>query len=431
MSAGESRVYHPRPVRQRLENGLVVLALERRHLPTFSATLLLPAGVVAEPEDRGGVAFFASQLLPLGTRRLDAVALAEEVDGLGASLGSGCDHDYATIETHGLARDAEQLLRLLTEVALEAAFADEEVERRRSQILALLRRRKDDVNDLVRKRFYEMVYGPHPYHRSREGTEESVEGLSRDDLVHFYRSRYGPGGAILAMVGDFDAAQAVRWAEARFGGWAPVDPPGDVLPSIPVAPRREVATIQHEATQATIRMGNIGIQRNHPDYPASVVMNYILGGAGFGSRLMVNLREDKGLTYGVSSNLWVRKHPGYFFVTTQTQLDTMNEAIDEILREVERFVEDGVTVDELAWAKRFLGGSLPLSLETNDQLAQKLLEQEFFCLPEEFWLADLDAMLEVDAERVNQVARRTIHPERFAVVVLADFRDHSLAIARD
>jgi zinc protease len=247
--------------------------------------------------------------------------------------------------------------------------------------------------------------------------------------VRFYVSHYGPDRAILAMVGDFDAAQAVRWAREQLGGWEAKNPPEDLLPSIPITPRRQVATIQHEATQATIRMGNLGFQRNHPDYPTSVVMNYILGGAGFGSRLMVNLREEKGLTYGVSSNLWVRRHPGYFFAGTQTRLDTMNEAIAEILHEIERFLEDGATEEELIWAKRYLGGSLPLTLETNDQLAQKLLEQEFYGLPEEFWLADLSAMLAVDRDQVNQVARRTIHPERFAIVVLADFRGHSLALA--
>jgi zinc protease len=418
-------------VRRKLDNGLVVLALERRHLPTFSATLLLPAGVVAEPEGSGGAAFFASQLLPLGTHGHSAVSLAEEIDGLGASLGSGCDYDYATIEAHGLARDAEQLLRLLSEVASQAAFAEEEVERRRSQILALLRRRKDDTNDLVRNRFFELIYGPHPYRRSREGTEESVTNLSREDLLRFYRSHYGPDRTILAMVGDFDAEEAVGWAHAHLSGWAAANPPEDVLPAIPIAADRQVATIQHEATQATIRMGNLGFQRNHPDFPASVVMNYILGGAGFGSRLMVNLREEKGLTYGVSSNLWVRKHPGYFFVGTQTRLETMNEAIAEILLEIERFLETGATKEELAWAKRYLGGSLPLTLETNDQLAQKLLEQEFYGLPEEFWLADLDAMLAVDVERVNEVARRTIHPERFAIVVLSDFRGHSLTLPED
>jgi zinc protease len=175
-------------------------------------------------------------------------------------------------------------------------------------------------------------------------------------------------------------------------------------------------------------MGNIAIERNHPDYCAATVMNYIMGGAGFGSRLMRNLREERGLTYGVHSNFWTRRHPGYFFAATQTGIATMNETIAQMLLEFERFLDSGPTEQELAWAKKFFTGSLPLTLETNDQLAQKLLEQEFFGLEDEFWLRDLERMEAVTAEQVLEFARRHVHPSRFAIVVLADFRQEKLEL---
>ncbi len=186
--------------------------------------------------------------------------------------------------------------------------------------------------------------------------------------------------------------------------------------------------IQQDVTQAYIRMGNIAIERNHPDYCAATVMNYILGGSGFGSRLMRNLREERGLTYGVHSNFWTRRQPGYFFAATQTGIATMNEAIEQMLLEFERFLDSGPTEQELEWAKKFFTGSLPLTLETNDQLAQKLLEQEFFGLEEEFWLRDLERMEAVTAEQVLGFARRHVHPNRFAIVVLADFRKQALEV---
>ena len=181
-------------------------------------------------------------------------------------------------------------------------------------------------------------------------------------------------------------------------------------------------------TQAYIRIGNIGIERSHPDYAAASVMNYILGGAGFGSRLMKRLREEQGLTYGVFSNIWLGRQPGYFFAVTQTGMETMNEALATMLTEIERFLEQGVTEEELIWTKKFLTGSLPLTLETNDQLAQKLLEQEFFGLCDYFWLEDLKRMQAVTADEVREVARRHIHPDRFAIVVLGDFREHELKV---
>ena len=197
---------------------------------------------------------------------------------------------------------------------------------------------------------------------------------------------------------------------------------------MPTPTERTVVTIQQDVTQATIRMGNIGIPRSHPDANVAVVLNYILGGAGFGSRLMKNLREQRGLTYGVHSNFWARREPGYFFAAMQTKVESMNEAVREMLAEIERFRESGVTDDELAWAKKYFTGSLPLTLETNDQIASKLIEQEFYGLPEEFWLRDLAEIQAVTREQVLDVARRHIHPERFAIVVLADFAEHALEV---
>jgi len=276
--------------------------MERRHLPTLSATLLFPAGIACEPEERPGAAFFASQVLPMGTLRRTAVELAEDVDGLGATLSTGCDYDYATIDVTGLSRDADALLDILAEVTLSPAFLEEEVERRRSQILGFLERRKDDHADVVRNRFFEEIYGGHPYRRTREGTPDSIGRMTREDLVDLWIASYVPAGAILAIAGDIDSARAIRIAEERFGGWKAAES----LPQLPeppeVLPARRIVTIQQDVTQAYIRMGNVAIERNHAEFCAATVMNYILGGAGFGSRLMRSLREERGLTYGDSAD---------------------------------------------------------------------------------------------------------------------------------
>ncbi len=223
-----------RPVRGRrvLENGLVVVVMERRHLPTLSATLLFPAGIALEPEERPGSAFFTSQVLPMGTLRRTAIELAEDVDGLGATLSAGCDYDYATIDVTGLSQDADQLLDILAEVTLSPAFHDEEVERRRSQILGILERRKDDHADVVRNRFFEEIYGAHPYRRTKEGTPESIGAIMRENLVDLWSGSYVPAGAILAIAGDIDSARAMRAAEQRFGGWKTIE----ALPKLPPRP---------------------------------------------------------------------------------------------------------------------------------------------------------------------------------------------------
>jgi zinc protease len=420
------RALDPAPVRRELANGLRVIILERHHLPTASAILLLPAGTASEPAASPGIAFFTSQLLTMGSTRYTATELADEIDGLGAAIGSGCDHDYVSVEVSGLARTAEKLLDVLAEVVLRPGLRAEDVERRRSQILGILERRKDDYDDLVRNRFAEMVFGDHPYHRVREGTSESIQAIGLDEISAHHAARYGPTGAILALVGDLDAEVAYRWVEERFSDWS-VDTAR--LPESAEAPTRiarEAASIQEEVTQAHIRIGNAAFPRNHPDYAASVVANYILGGAGFGSRLMRSLREEKGLTYGAYSIFRLGKQTGHFSALTHTGLETMNAAIRLMLSVIEGFVAGGVTEDELVWAKKFLTGSLPLTLETNDQIAQKLLEQEFYGLAEEFWIKDLEEIQAIDVDQVGAVARRQIRPESFTIVVLADFRENPL-----
>jgi zinc protease len=428
VSLASASIYRPVRARHVLGNGLVVLVMERRHLPTLSATLLFPAGIAAEPEERSGAAFFASQVLPMGTLRRTAVELAEDVDGLGATLSTGCDYDYATIDVTGLSRDADRLLDILAEVTLSPAFLEEEVERRRSQILGLLERRKDDHADVVRNRFIEEIYHGHPYRRTREGTPDTIARMTREDLVDLWFASYVPTGAILAFAGDIDSARAFRLAEERFGGWKALESlPG--LPQPPeLLPERRIITIQQDVTQAYIRMGNIAIERSSPDFCAAAVMNFILGGAGFGSRLMHSLREERGLTYGVQTNVLTRRQPGYFFASTQTGIATMNEAVLQMLIEIDRFLETGPTDQEIEWAKRFFTGSLPLTLETNDQLAQKMLEQEFYHLEEEYWVRDIERVGAVTAEQVLGFARRHVHPQRFALVVLGDFREAKLDV---
>lgn len=423
-----SDALHPMRTRCVLPNGLTVLVLERHHLPIATVTLLVPAGIAAEPEADPGVANFTSQLLPLGTARRGALELAEDVDGVGATLSAGCDFDFATVEMSGRAHDARTLIATLAEVALTPAFDDAELDRKRSQILGHLESRKDDHAVFVRERFFEAIYGMHPYRRVKEGTPESVEAMQRDAVAAFHSRRYVPAGSILALVGDIDPTRALEWAEADFGGWVTAPAPPTPPVPMPTPSERTLVTIQQDVTQATIRMGNIALPRNHPDTNVAVVMNYILGGSGFGSRLMKNLREDRGLTYGVYSNFWSRREPGYFFAATQTKVESMNEAIREMLAEIERFREHGVTEEELVWAKKYFTGSLPLALETNDQIASKLIEQEFYGLPDEFWLRDLAEIQAVTASQVLDAARRHIHPDRFAIVVLADFREHPLEV---
>ncbi|MBD3335672.1 MAG: hypothetical protein GF355_09165 [Candidatus Eisenbacteria bacterium] len=409
-----------------LDNGLQVYLAPRGEVPVLTLEAMVVAGTMDEPAGSAGLAYFVGELLNRGTENYTARELANKLDSMGAELSVDTDYDYTTVSLSILSKDLEEGLELLREVLDRAAFDPEEVERKRSEVQGYLERLKDDYVDVVRKTFYDLIYGEHPYHRPLQGTMESVSELGADDLREFHAATYVPNNIMLAAVGQFDSGLMAAEIRDTFGDWARRDVAPREPPEMP-EPHWQVKTIDREVTQATIRLGHIGLPRDHPDYNTARLLNFILGGSGFGSRLMANLREDRGITYGVYSNFWPRKDAGYFFVSTQVVLDSLNVAVREILAEIDEIRAEGITAEELELAKRYYTGNLPLQLQTNEQLAGLVLQQQFYGLEDDFWLKEIEAMQAATLDDVHRVAREHISPQELALVVLGDFEKVSLA----
>ena len=419
--------FHFAVARATFPNGLRVCLMERPRLPILSLTVMVQAGVISEGAEEAGLSAFTLNLLPRGTVRRDALRLAEEVDSMGASLGVHGDYDFSMVGISSLARDQDEAIEILAEVVTAPAFLPEEVERRRHDILSNLERLKDDPGELVRNRFLRAIYGAHPYHLPSSGLPETVRGFAGPQLRSFYNRLYRPNNAVLAVVGDLKPESMMRILQQRFGCWARAEIVRPELPAIPVPRQRTLRRIHKDGmTQATLRVGGIGIRRDNPDYVPLVLMNYILGGSGFGSRLMKSLREDSGLTYGAYSNFHPRREQGYFFASCQTGLATMNDSLEKMLEEIGRLRDGGVSAEELEWAQRYFLGSLPLSLQTNDHLATRVLEQEFFGLEEEYWLRDVERMRKITVAEINAAAHRYLDPDLLSIVCLADFHEVEL-----
>ncbi len=409
--------------RTRLPNGLTISLVQRTHLPILSATLLLPAGVACERPDEAGLAGLTASLLRRGTLRRDATRLAEDIEGMGASLGIASDYDYALAGVSGLARDAHALLATLGEVLLEPAFDPGELERRRTELLGLLHRRRDDPASLVRDRFLARLYGAHPYHLPRDGYPETIERFTTEEVKRFHHQSYRPDSAVLAVVGDVDPEEILGLAERTFRDWIGTGADRFSPPPVVTAEAPGLERIQKDGlAQAVLRIGNLALRRDSPRYLAAVVMNFVLGGSGPGCRLMRALREERALVYEVHSNVHPRLETGYFYAEARTAAGTAEEALAVLQREIDRLLEEGITAEELDLARRFFTGSLPLALETNDQLATNFLSRSFYGLEEEFWLRDIEAISRLSVEEVNAAARAVIRPERFVVVRLADER---------
>lgn len=416
-------------VRHTLENGLGLLLLERPQLPILSITTLLRAGVISESREEAGLSQLTASLLPRGTAKRDAVRLAEDVDALGASLGVHSDHDFSSVGISCLSRVGTEAVRILAEVVTSPAFDPEEVERRRNDVLSAIRRKNDDLVYLVRSRFQELVFGDHPYRLPLLGYEETVGRITPAEIRGFYERLYRPNNTLIAVAGDFRPAEMIELLEDAFGSWRPAPTPARELPPVPQPSGPHVERLQKDGvSQATLRVGLLGIPRNHPDYVVTTLMNYVLGGSGFGSRLMRSLREERGLTYGVYSSFHTRREHGYFFAGCQTGLDTMNAALAGMIEEILRMRDHGVTAEELERARSYYTGSLPLAFQTNDQLATLVLEQELYGLEPEFWNEEIRRIGAATTAEVSAAARTYLDPSRFTIVALADFTGRQLEI---
>lgn len=411
----------PRVVRRRLDNGLSVLTARHGDLPLVTAELVIDAGAAGDPARKAGLAHLTVAALEAGTRRFSAEALAWELERLGIELDGEATWDAAMVRITVPRDQLEPALDLFAEVVRHPSFAADEVERMRDEQLASLLQRTKEPRALASDMAARFIFAPDvPYARPLIGTTASVEGLSAEDVRAFYDAHYLPGASSLIFVGDIDADAARTLADRHFGDWPAGQPD---VPEFDVVPGIEERTIfvvdRPGAVQSEIRIGDVGVARHHEDYFPLVVMNTILGGA-FTSRLNMSLRERHGFTYGARSGFAFRRRPGPFVVQAAVATEVTARAVEEALAEIRALRTDGATEQEVAAARDYLRGVLPLQLQTTDQLASRLADIVVFDLPDDYYDRYRDRIAAVSADDVQRVAREHLRIDRLAIVVVGD-----------
>lgn len=403
------------------ETGLRMLSAKHGKLPLVTAHLVLDAGAAAEPPELEGVARLTANAMDAGTRDRDADELAWALERLGVELetGTGWDaaHQALTVPSDRL----EPALALFAEIVRRPAFPADQVDRLRDEQLAgIMQRRKEPraLGDDMGARY--IFADGVPYGRPVIGREETVSGLTAERVSSFYAARYRPGSAAIVFTGDITAERAARLAHTHFGDWET----GSADPGhLRVEPRVDATTVfvvnRPGSVQSEIRIGDVGVERGHPDYFPLIVFNTILGGA-FTSRLNMNLRERHGFTYGVNSSFAFRRQPGPFSVSAAVATDVTAHAVQEALSEMQGMHDDGATAQELDAARDFLRGVLPLTLQTTGQLAGRIAEIAVFGLPLDYFEQYRRRIADVTAEDVARVARERLRLDRLAIVVVGD-----------
>lgn len=401
-------------------NGLTLLVAERPTLPMVTVQILLKTGSVREPKDKAGLAHLTAALLPLGTVSRTAPEISEAIEFVGGGLSADASWDSSTLSLTVLKKDLDMGMALLADVLLHPAFREAEIARKVQELKGRIRRKQEDPGTVARETFAGTLFGDDPYGRPVEGTEESLDRITRQDLVRFHRRHYVPNNSIMVAGGDVTLEEFKGYVEKYLKGWARGSIGPVKAPSRAPHPRRRVVKIDRGVTQANIVWGHVGIERQHPDYYALSVMNQILGGGGLTSRLMQSIREKRGWAYDVHSAFGARRFPGPFLVALQTKNETASPAIEEVLKQIREIRSTGVTAEELEEAKGFLTGSFPLRFDTNQDVVGFLAAMEFYNLGMDYPDRYPTIINAVTREDVLRVARKYLHPDRGILVVISD-----------
>lgn len=406
--------------RSTLAGGLQVWVLPRQGVPRVDVVLAVKgAGFAADPADRPGLASMLAGLLTEGTQQRDARALAEAVQALGGNLGADAGHDGLVLSANAPASRGEALLKLFAEVARQPAFADNEVKLARENALQALKAAAAQPGFVADGALARAVYGGHPYGRT-QATEASINGTTAAALRAEHARRFRPDQAVLVIAGRVTVAAAQAWAREAFGDWKAEGPPPAAPTPVPAQATAQRLLIDRPgSTQSTLRLGRPGQAVTAPDAVALRVASAVIGN-GFTSRINLNLREEKGYTYGATAGGRSFALGGSIFGGADVRNEVTGASLQEFVAEYRRLGTELVPAAELTVAKRFLAGTHVLSVQKQDALAQRLARDWMVGLPASRLAEFVPAVHKVSAEQVREIGRRYFAPEAQSIVVVGD-----------
>ena len=417
----------PPVLKTTLSNQLVILHSEDHSLPFVTIELFIDGGSRKDPSGEEGLASLTSDGLLLGTSVHSLAQINEETDFMGASLSSSSSRDFSTLNLRVLRKDLDKALDLFMEVLTQPVFPDKEIEREKQKTLAALQAEEDQPEDVAEKAFQRALFLSSPYAHPVSGTKESIPKITRETILKFHRTWYHPNNFIVSVVGDINADEVKQKIASRFEKMQSSDIPNQPF-NAAFAKGPETIRINRNITQANIIIGNEGISRDNPDYYAVSVMNYILGGGGFASRMLEEIRNKRGLAYSVTSFFDAGKYPGSFQIVLQTKNQSAREAIDIALQQMELIRKEPVSDKELEGAKKYLIGSFPMRIDTQAKLSTFLLLSQYYGLgmdyPEKYPLL----IQSVTKEDVIRVAKKYLHPENALFVIVGNLEETGITI---
>ena len=404
-----------------LSNGLRVIVLESHRVPTFTMQMVVLSGGLSDPADYHGLASFTAALLREGTATRKSKDIAEQIETLGGSLtsGAGLSSFTTNVTASGLVENLDPMLDIFADVIRNPAFPQEEVDKYKTRQLQQLQFQRSIPQFLAQERFQRAIYGAHPAGLIAPPAE-SLKRAASADLARFHSTNYRPNNAMLAIVGDVTLKELLPKLEKAFGSWQKGDMAQTTIPAAPEQGAMRIQLIDRPGSvQTVLQLGNLGIERTNEDYLSVLVMNQILGG-GPAARLFLNLREDKGYTYGAYSSFGGSKFRGTVVSSSEVRTDVTEGAMKEFMYELKRIRDEKVTPVELENAKRAIVGGFALSLEQPTALLQNIVTQKLYDLPANYWVMYPQRVEAITAEDVQRVAQKYVDLNHMQIVAVGD-----------
>ena len=415
------KVKLPKAEETALPNGLRVILLRSTKVPTFTMQMVILSGGLSDPADYHGLATFTAALLREGTATRTSKDIAEQIDTLGATLNANAGLASLTspVTASGLVETMDQTLDIVADVIRNPAFPKDEVEKYKARTLAQQQSLRANPQFLAQEQLNRVIYGDHPAALVVPPVA-SIKRMSTEDLARFHGTYYRPNNAILAVVGDITMKELLPKIQRAFGDWKKADIPATSIPAVPAPSNSRIYLIDRPGSvQTVLQLASLGIERTDPDYFAVLLANRILGG-GPAARLFLNLREDKGYTYGAYSSFASSKYRGTWVSSSEVRTDVTDGAMHEFMYELKRLRDEKVATEELENSKRSIIGGFALSLEQPQALLQNIITQKLYNLPADYWDTYPQKISALTADDVQRVAQKYIDLDHLQIIAVGD-----------
>ncbi len=412
----------PKPERLVLDNGMVLYLLEDHDLPVFRVSARVRTGAIYEPGEKAGLANLVGNIMRRGgTKSRPSEQINEELEFIAASVETQIGRESGSASLSSMKKDIDKGLEIFADVLMNPEFPEEMIRKEKDELLEEIRRENDSPRQIVFREFRKILYkADHPYSRKINGYKNTIESITRDDMIAFHKKYFHPNNVIMGISGDFNSKEIVEKIKSVFAEWKNTEINFPEVPAVEKEFKRSVNYIYKDVNQATVVFGHIGINRLNKDYFPIKIMNFILGGGGFTSRIPSKVRSDEGLAYSAYSAFHTPRDLGFFFASCQTKSESTVRAINLALDEVRKIREEQVDDEELELAKDTYINQFIFKFTSSASVVGQMVGIEYEGLPLNYLETYVDSIKVVTKEDIARVAKEYLHPDDMKLLVIGD-----------